>query len=200
MLQGQLGGHHLQVSGLHEGQQANALNRLFFNGAYIVGAPLGGILVATVGPGWGIGVDAAAFALSAVAFAFVRIPAAAAPAVAPARTGILADLRGGWTEFRSRTWLWVVVAGFSLINACLSAGMSVLGPVVADDTVGRRAWGFACAPAPRNRRGNAPTPGRGAAAPADTPAGRQPHSRTARGAARSHSRSAEGREGREGAV
>jgi MFS family permease len=126
-------------------QQANALNRLFFNGAYIVGAPLGGILVATVGPGWGIGVDAAAFALSAVAFAFVRIPAVAAPAVAPARTGLLADLRSGWTEFRSRTWLWVVVAGFSLINACLSAGMSVLGPVVADDTVGRRAWGFVLA-------------------------------------------------------
>ncbi|GAA3963229.1 MFS transporter [Actinoplanes auranticolor] len=146
-------------------QQANALNRLFFNGAYIAGAPLGGILVASVGPGWGIAVDAAAFALSAVAFALLRIPALAeaAPAdaapgrdggagpqpalagPAPARSSIVADLRGGWTEFRSRTWLWVVVAGFSVINACLSGGMSVLGPVVADDTVGRRAWGFVLA-------------------------------------------------------
>jgi MFS family permease len=126
-------------------QQANALNRLFFNGAYIVGAPLGGILVASVGPGWGIAVDAAAFALSAVAFALLRIPGTVAPAVALARTSIVADLRGGWTEFRTRTWLWVVVAGFSLINACLSGGLSVLGPVVADDTIGRRAWGFVLA-------------------------------------------------------
>ncbi|WP_433723594.1 MFS transporter [Actinoplanes sp. CA-051413] len=150
-------------------QQANALNRLFFNGAYIVGAPLGGILVAGVGPGWGIAVDAAAFALSAIAFALLRIPtpAPAAPAPgqsasaeagtgprpdlapeegsAPVRSSIFADLRGGWTEFRSRTWLWVVVAGFGVINACLSGGMYVLGPVVADDTVGRRAWGFVLA-------------------------------------------------------
>ena len=145
-------------------QQANALNRLFFNGAYIVGAPLGGILVASVGPGWGIAVDAVAFALSAIAFALLRIPAPAPgqaapeeggtgpqpaqapkPATAAARSSIFPDLRGGWTEFRSRTWLWVVVAGFGVINACLSGGMSVLGPVVADDTVGRRAWGFVLA-------------------------------------------------------
>ena len=42
-------------------QRANALNRLFLNGAAIVGAPLGGVLVAGVGPGWGIAVDAASF-------------------------------------------------------------------------------------------------------------------------------------------
>ena len=155
-------------------QQANALVRLCFNGAYIAGAPVGGILVAGVGPGWGIAVDAAAFGLSAVAFALLRIPAAAQPAAgpraapgeiepgsaaaqagpvtaqagpptAPPRTSILADLRGGWTEFRSRTWLWVVVAAFSVINACLSGGMTILGPVVADATIGRRAWGFVLA-------------------------------------------------------
>ncbi|MEU8613941.1 MFS transporter, partial [Actinoplanes sp. NPDC048791] len=67
-------------------QQANALNRLFFNGAFIVGAPLGGILVAGVGPGWGIAVDAAAFALSAIAFALLRIPRPAPAATAPDQT------------------------------------------------------------------------------------------------------------------
>jgi MFS family permease len=66
-------------------------------------------------------------------------------AAGPERTSILTDLRVGWGEFRSRTWLWVVVIGFALINAALSGGMSVLGPVVADDTIGRRAWGFVLA-------------------------------------------------------
>jgi MFS family permease len=126
-------------------QQGIALSRLSFNGAYIVGAPLGGVIVAGVGPGWGIAVDALAFLLSAVAFALLRLPTPAAVAPPPERTSILTDLRVGWSEFRSRTWLWVVVTGFALINAALSGGMSVLGPVVADTTVGRRAWGFVLA-------------------------------------------------------
>ena len=52
-------------------QQANALNRLCFSGAYIIGAPIGGVIVASVGPGWGIAVDAVTFALSAEANATV---------------------------------------------------------------------------------------------------------------------------------
>lgn len=122
---------------------AIALSRLSLNGAAIVGAPLGGVIVAGVGPGWGIAVDAATFLVSAVAFALLRLPAPAGPA--PERTGLLRELRSGWGEFRSRTWLWVVVTAFALINASLSGGMSVLGPVVADDTIGRRAWGLVLA-------------------------------------------------------
>lgn len=131
-------------------QQANALNRLLFNTTAIVGASAGGVLVATIGPGWGIAVDAATFALAAVFFGLVRVApldTAAAelggPAAAqPARSNILVDLRTGWTEFISRTWLWVVVAGFCVVNACLSGGLFVLGPVIADDTIGRQSWGL----------------------------------------------------------
>jgi MFS family permease len=126
-------------------QQSIALTRLSFNGAYIVGAPLGGVIVAGVGPGWGIAVDAFAFLLSALAFALLRLPAAPQVVAQPERTSIFTDLRVGWGAFRSRTWLWIVVIGFALINAALSGGMSILGPVVADDTIGRRAWGFVLA-------------------------------------------------------
>jgi MFS family permease len=38
--------------------------------------------------------------------------------------------------------LWVVVAGFCVVNASWSGALNVLGPTVADDTVGRGAWGF----------------------------------------------------------
>jgi len=124
-------------------QQANAISRLAFNTAMILGASVGGVLVATVGPGWGLVVDASAFAVAAVAFALVKVPAAA-PA-ATKRQGILTDLREGWSEFSSRTWLWAVVAGFGVTNAALAGGLNVLGPVVADDTIGRPAWGLVLA-------------------------------------------------------
>ena len=145
-----------------ERQQANALARLLLNASAIIGAPVAGIAVAAVGPGWGIAVDAATFALAAGCFALVRIPrsaraAASAPepvealiggevtAGTPAgegRKSIFADLHTGWAEFSSRTWLWAVVAGFCVLNAAWSGAMSVLGPVVADETFGRRAWGL----------------------------------------------------------
>ncbi|MFI7596300.1 MFS transporter [Actinoplanes sp. NPDC049681] len=119
-------------------QRANALNRLVFNGAYIVGAPVGGVLVATAGPGWGIAIDASTFLLSAACFAAVG--SVATPR--SGKAGILTDLRAGWTEFRSRTWIWVVVSAFALMNASLSGGFNVLGPLVAQHSVGRQAWGF----------------------------------------------------------
>lgn len=129
-------------------QQANALGRLFLNGAIILGAPIGGVLVAAVGPGWGIVADALTFLVSGLCFALIKLPPAPArePGEEPAKQGgIVHDLRAGWSEFRSRTWLWAVVAGFCVLNASLVGGMFVLGPVIADDTIGRQAWGFVLA-------------------------------------------------------
>ena len=122
-------------------QQANGLSRLCFSTATVIGAPVAGVLVAAVGPGWGVAVDAGSFLLAAAAFAVVRLPEVAAAA----RENVLADLRTGWSEFRSRTWLWVVVAAFSVLNAGEVGGLFVLGPAVADHTIGRRAWGFVLA-------------------------------------------------------
>jgi MFS family permease len=134
-----------QIVPADERQQANALNRLFFSGAAIIGAPIAGVVVATVGPGWGIVVDASTFVLAGICFALLRIPEPVAAAPAEGRRSILADLLTGWGEFRSRTWLWAVVAGFCVLNASWSGGLNVLGPTVADDTIGRRAWGLVLA-------------------------------------------------------
>src|SRR5262249_37402609 len=56
-----------------ERTQANALNRLGSNSAMIFGAALGGLLVAGVGPGWGLAVDSATFLGAAVLFGLVRV-------------------------------------------------------------------------------------------------------------------------------
>jgi MFS family permease len=121
-------------------QQANAINRLAWNSAMIVGASLGGVLVATAGPGWGLAIDAGTFFLAGLLFSLVRVPKAAAPATE--RPGIFAEMRLGWSAFASRTWLWAVVAGFCVINAALTGSVSVLGPAVADASFGRATWGL----------------------------------------------------------
>jgi MFS family permease len=125
-------------------QQANAINRMTVSGANILGAPLGGVVVAALGPGWGIVVDALSFLLAALCFAFIRLSAVAA-AEPGRRSHIVADLRTGWSEFRSRQWLWVVVAGFMVLNAAWSGGLLVLGPVVAKQTFGSGGWGLVLA-------------------------------------------------------
>ncbi|GAA3743554.1 MFS transporter [Plantactinospora mayteni] len=124
-------------------QSANALNRLGINAAMIGGASLGGVLVAGVGPGWGLLVDATTFALAGLAFARVRVHAVADPRAE--RVNPLRELREGWTEFVARSWVWVVVLGFLLINFAYASSVNVLGPDVADDTIGRPAWGVVLA-------------------------------------------------------
>jgi MFS family permease len=77
--------------------------------------------------------------------AALGVPDGEAQPTAPERPNVFADLRAGWSEFRSRTWLWVIVAGAALGNMAWGGGFLVLGPVVADETFGRRAWGFVLA-------------------------------------------------------
>ncbi len=124
-------------------QRAIAISRLSFSGAMIIGAPLAGVVVAAVGPGWGIVVDAGTFLISAGIFALIRVPAADTPA--PARAGVLLELRTGWSEFRAHTWLWVVVVGACVTNLAWSGATHVLAPALADVTIGRRAWGLVLA-------------------------------------------------------
>jgi MFS family permease len=124
-------------------RQANALLRMVTNSASVSGAAVGGVLVAGVGPGWGIAVDAITFLVAGLCFARIRI---ATPTREPGqRTRPIADLREGWSEFVRRPWVWVVVLQFMIANAAFTGGLSVLGPAIADETIGRRAWGVVLA-------------------------------------------------------
>jgi MFS family permease len=55
---------------------------------------------------------------------------------------MLTELREGWSEFRSHTWLWVIVAQFGVVLMAWYGAFSVLGPVVAREHLGGpAAWG-----------------------------------------------------------
>jgi MFS family permease len=119
-------------------QQANALLRLALNATWIGGAAVGGLFVAAFGPGWAVALDAISFALGALFIGLMRLPAG----LRMEGSTMVTELREGWQEFRSRTWLWTLVAQFSLLNAALISAMSVLGPAVAKEHLGgAAAWG-----------------------------------------------------------
>ena len=117
-------------------QQANALRGLAMAGGSIVGPALAGLLLAGAGAGWALAADAATFGVSAALLARVPLPARARAEV----RHFFADLREGWDDFRSRTWLWTSVAAAALGNMLFAAYM-VLGPVVAQRELGgAAAW------------------------------------------------------------
>ncbi|MGW4779695.1 MFS transporter [Streptomyces filamentosus] len=128
------------------GEQASrafAFYRMAMHGAGIGGAALGGALVAFVGPGWVLAVDAVAFAVAGGLRAFLDV--SGIPDRKPGG-GLFADLREGWQEFVGRPWLWSIVAQFSVVVALIGAVEAVYGPLVARDELGgARPWGIALA-------------------------------------------------------
>jgi MFS family permease len=111
--------------------QANALRGLTEAGGRIAGPALAGVLVVGVGPGWALAVDAATFGISAAFLAAIPMPAH----VPVEARSFVADLREGWDDFRSRTWLWTTVASVTFGNMMFAAYF-VLGPLVADRELG----------------------------------------------------------------
>jgi MFS family permease len=120
-------------------QEANALLRLSLNGTSIAGAAVGGVLVAGVGSGWALAFDAATYFVAALLLSRIRLSRTARIVGSNA----LAELREGWREFSSRTWLWTIVLAFGFMNAAHSGASGVLGPTIAREELGgAAAWGF----------------------------------------------------------
>jgi predicted MFS family arabinose efflux permease len=120
-------------------QQANALLRLSNSAVMIVGAASAGIAVGAVGAGWALAFDAITFLGSAAFLVRIEIPRRARTA----GSTMLHELREGWGEFRSRTWLWAIVVQFMFINGFAHGAFLVLGPIVAQDSLGgAKAWGL----------------------------------------------------------
>jgi predicted MFS family arabinose efflux permease len=112
-------------------QQANALRGLSMASTGIVGTAIGGVMVTLVGSGWALAADAASYGISAYFLAQLRLP----PHVTLPPQSFLSDLREGWREFSSRTWVWVIVLSASIGNMMTSI-FAVLGVVIAKNSLG----------------------------------------------------------------
>ncbi|MFD3452255.1 MFS transporter [Streptomyces sp. NPDC058691] len=120
----------------------NALLGVARSAASVAGPALAGLLAATAGAAAVFAVDAATYGVSVAAL--LLLPRTAGP-TGPAAS-FLADLREGWTEFRSRTWLWVTSLHVCLFNFFVWAPFLVLGPLVAQRRLGgATSWGLVMA-------------------------------------------------------
>lgn len=119
-------------------QQASAISRLGMNAGQMGGSVIAGLAVAALGPGWAL-VTCGTGTLGTVP---LMLSLSVAANQRTADTSMLRDLREGWAEFRSHTWLWAIVAQFGVILMAWYGAFQVLGPVVARTHLGgAAAWG-----------------------------------------------------------
>jgi MFS family permease len=118
-------------------QEGNAVIGLMTNIGYISGTLLGGIIVATFNAGWGLLVDAISFFIAGVIVWNLKLPIKS-KIESP---GIIHDLRVGWREFISRSWVVTMVFTFAIINMAFESMLQVLGPLNYNDLeTGPRYW------------------------------------------------------------
>jgi MFS family permease len=120
-------------------QQANALMGIARYLAFPLGAATGGAIVATIGAGTALIVDAGTYAASALLLSGIRLPARARSAAAP---NFVRELREGWHAFTEHTWVWLLTVWVALYFTITYAPFFVLGPYIAKhDLGGAGAWG-----------------------------------------------------------
>jgi MFS family permease len=119
-------------------QRANALLGATRDATKVLGPAMAGLVVVGAGGGWAVAVDAASYLIAAVCLARLRLPAP----VRAAGASMLRDLRDGWSVFCSLSWVWTASVAFGLINFLQAGAWGVLGPVIAEDTIGPGAWGL----------------------------------------------------------
>ncbi len=114
-------------------QDAKAASAALETTSEFAGPAIATALVLGLGAGWAFAVDAATFLVSAALLAQVH-PRARGEAVE--RTHWAAELRAGWDEVRSRAWVWVTIAAFSLALLLSFGPATTLGPTVAGEQYG----------------------------------------------------------------
>jgi MFS family permease len=119
-------------------QQANGLLAIARYAAFPLGAAVGGTIVALIGPGTALLVDAGTYAASALLLSQIHVKS-----IARAGAGFFHELRDGWSAFVEQTWVWMLVLYVSLYFLITYAPFFVLGPYVAKHSMdGARSWAF----------------------------------------------------------
>lgn len=115
-------------------QDARAVTESMANLAFLVGPVIATALVLGLGAWEAFALDAATFVLSAALLMRVT-PRRRAGAVV-VQTGLVDDLRAGWREVRSRSWVWVTIIVFTGSVMCVYAQWYALAPRIARDVYG----------------------------------------------------------------
>jgi MFS family permease len=119
-------------------QQANGLLAIARYAAFPLGAAIGGSIVALIGSGTALLVDAGTYAASALLLSQIDVDS-----IAKAGAGFFRELREGWSAFVEQTWVWILVVYVSGYFLVTYAPFFVLGPYVAKHSMhGASSWAF----------------------------------------------------------
>ncbi|MFB6522741.1 MFS transporter [Streptomyces sp. NPDC056401] len=119
--------------------QANGVLRVSQGMATMAGPALAGVLVAATSTAWVFVIDAATFAISGVCLLALRLPR-----FTPDRSqSTLTNLREGWDEFRSRSWLWAVILIWWVLGVFVWGPLTPLGAASIIAEHGKAAFGYA---------------------------------------------------------
>ncbi len=122
-------------------QEGSSISRLAMNTGQMTGAASAGLVVAVLGPGWAL--TLCAIGMTGTIPLLLSLKGGRNLRFAAAKSaGMITELREGWTEFRSHTWLWATVIQYALVMMAFNGAFLVLGPVVARTHLGGpAAWG-----------------------------------------------------------
>jgi MFS family permease len=122
----------------HHLQPANALRSMSMSTGSIIGPVIGGLLVALAGEGTALIVDAGTFLASVVCLLALR-PRTVERAEVP--EPFITDLKGGWHEVRTRTWVWSFLLAMVVYQVIVLPSIFVLGPVLMEEELdGATSW------------------------------------------------------------
>ncbi len=125
--------------------RASSITGLSRFAGFVLGGLVAGVLAAYVSSG--VGLFAAAATM--LAGTLLLIPLASVPSPAVGAEGVRGhighQLADGWRAFVGLRWLWVVVAGFCVVNMVSAGAWRTLGPVIAAESVGEAGWGLTIA-------------------------------------------------------
>ena len=120
-------------------QEGNAIIGLMSNIGVVFGTLLGGVIVTLTSPGWALLIDGLTFFIAGLIVWNLKLDAKSRIE----SPGILDDLRVGWREFISRSWLVTMVIAFAFINMAFDSMITILGPLnFSDPETGPRNWSY----------------------------------------------------------
>ena len=120
-------------------QEGNAIIGLMSNIGVVFGTLLGGVIVTLTSPGWALLIDGASFFIAGLIVWNLKLDAKSRIE----SPGIIHDLRVGWHEFISRSWLVTMVISFAFINMAFDSMITILGPLnFSDLETGPRHWSY----------------------------------------------------------
>ena len=116
-------------------QSINSVVGICSNVTYMLGTVTGGIIVAAIGSGWAIVLDALTFFIAGILVIQLRTFGKRREVNESSPT-VIQDLRAGWVEFSSRSWVVAVVLGYAVIAMLMESIFTVVGPAHAKAHLG----------------------------------------------------------------